>query len=58
MVGLKMWSWSYPETKYLSSVQPFVALSLPYIAFAESYWEATVAGLEEAETRVQVAAVR
>merc|ERR1711865_417893 len=52
LLGMKMWSWSYPEAKWLTASQPFIALSLPWIAFMESYWESTIAGLQETALKV------
>ena len=43
-----LWSWSYPDQKWLTTSKPFIALSLPWIAFTESYWETTIANLESA----------
>jgi len=43
-----LWSWSYPDQKWLTTSKPFIALSLPWIAFTESYWETTIANIESA----------
>ena len=46
LMYLTLWSWAYPDQKWLTASKPFIALSLPWIAFTESYWEWTIAGLE------------
>lgn len=47
LVGMKMWSASYPDQAWLTKMPPFIALSLPYIAFTQSYWEGEIAVLKE-----------
>ena len=51
LVSLTMWGWSYPDQKWLSDSKPFIALSLPYIAFTESYHEATISVLQESAAK-------
>jgi len=51
LAGLTMASWSYPKYTWLKSSKPFIALSLPFIAFIESYWEFKVADLNEAKVK-------
>ena len=51
LVSLAVWGWSYPDQKWLSDSKPFIALSLPYIAFTESYYEGTISRLQESATK-------
>lgn len=51
LVSQTVWSWSYPDQKWLSESKPFIALSLPYIAFMESYWEGSIALMSESAAK-------
>jgi len=42
-----LWSWSYPDVPWFKTMPPFLALSLPWIAMTESYWESSIASLQE-----------
>ena len=46
LYGLTMWSWSYPDQAWLKSLPPYIALSLPYTAMLESYYESSIASLQ------------
>lgn len=56
LMWMTLWSWSYPDQKWLTQSKPFIALSLPWIAFVESYWETTIANIESAALAQRVQA--
>ena len=49
---MKMWSQAYPDQAWLVKMPPFIALSLPWIAFTQSYWEGEIAVLKEKASKV------
>ena len=53
LVSMTVWGWSYPDQKWLTESKPFIALSLPYIAFTESYWEGSIALMKESAAKAQ-----
>jgi len=53
LVSMTVWGWSYPDQKWLTESKPFIALSLPYIAFSESYYEGSIALMKEAAAKAQ-----
>jgi hypothetical protein len=56
LYGLTVWSWSYPDQAWLKSLPPYIALSLPYTAMLESYYESSIASLQETAARSSVQA--